>query len=120
VGLDIAGAVGLNLMGDNIANLAHLTGAAAGYGYFASGIRLTGRRNRRQGSFSFGRLLSGLKPKRRPKPNPDVRLYEPPAEDLTREVDRLLDKINREGKESLSPEENEVLMRASESFRNRV
>jgi hypothetical protein len=49
-----------------------------------------------------------------------VKLYEPPSEKLERDVDRLLDKINREGKDSLTREEQEILMKASESYRNRV
>lgn len=123
IGFDVWGVLGGG--GGNIANLAHLAGAATGVAYCMSGIRLTGGRrggygSRRSGT--FGSLLKGLKPKSSPKPkaNPNVRLYEPPADDLKREVDRILDKINREGKDSLSPEENDVLLKASESFRNRV
>ena len=67
-------------------------------------------------------MFSKLKPKRKPDPRraPEVKLYQPPTEQLERDVDRLLDKINREGKGSLTAEENEILMKASESYRNRV
>ena len=67
-------------------------------------------------------MLSKFKPKRKPDPQnaPEVKLYEPPAEQLKRDVDRLLDKINREGKDALTQDEHEILMKASKSYRNRV
>jgi len=107
---------------DGVAHLAHLSGGLVGFLYFQSGIRiLPGRslthRSQRPGGLQ--RFLRRMKPKRRARPG--VKLYEPPrGENLDREVDRLLDKINREGRESLTPEENEILLRASEKYRNRV
>lgn len=128
------GYVGLDLFqvasgsGGNVANFAHLGGAVVGVLYFLSGIRLLpqnrqfGYQTRSRSQFSFSGLLARLKPKRKPDPRraPEVKLYQPPAEQLEREMDRVLDKINREGKDSLTPEENEILMKASESYRNRV
>lgn len=115
------------LQGGNIAHAAHLGGAASGILYFLSGIRLLpggGSRSspQSQSKFSFAGLISKLKPKRKPDPRraPEVKLYEPPSEQLERDMDRVLDKMNREGKDSLTPEENEILMKASESYRNRV
>lgn len=125
VGLDLYQVAGNS--GGNVANFAHLGGAAVGVLYFLSGIRLLrGGGNRfstqSQSAFSVAGVFSKLKPKRKPDPRraPEVKLYQPPTEQLERDVDRLLDKINREGKGSLTAEENEILMKASESYRNRV
>jgi membrane associated rhomboid family serine protease len=122
VGLDLYQVAGSS--GGNVANFAHLGGAAVGVLYFLSGIRILpgGNRLGRASGFSFGNVVSKLKPKKKPNPNhaPEVKLYEPPREKLERDVDRLLDKINREGKDSLTREEQEILMKASESYRNRV
>ena len=107
---------------DGVAHLAHLSGGLVGYLYFQSGIRILpgispSRRSHRPGGLK--RILTRLKPQRRARPS--VKLYEPPrVENLDKEVDRLLDKINRDGRESLTPEENEILLKASEKYRNRV
>jgi membrane associated rhomboid family serine protease len=125
VGLDLFQVAGST--GGNVANFAHLGGAAIGILYFLSGIRLLpGGGNRissqSQSKFSIGSFISKLMPKTKPNPKhaPEVKLYEPPSEQLERDVDRLLDKINREGQDSLTKEEKEILMKASESYRNRV
>lgn len=123
VGLDLYQVAGGS--GGNVANFAHLGGAVVGVLYFLSGIRLLPGGSRgfgQQSQFSISSMVSKLKPKRKPNPKraPEVKLYEPPADQLERDVDRLLDKINREGKDSLTQEEHEILMKASESYRNRV
>lgn len=122
VGLDLFQVAGNR--GGNVANFAHLGGAAVGVLYFLSGMRLLSGSDRfgRPSRFSLGEKLSKFWPTRTPKSKhaPQVRLYEPPPEKLERDVDRLLDKINREGKDSLTREEQEILMKASESYRNRV
>lgn len=123
VGLDLYQVAGGS--GGNVANFAHLGGAVVGVLYFLSGIRLlpTGSSQFGQRSqFSLAGVFSKFKPKRKPDPRraPEVKLYEPPAEQLERDVDRLLDKINREGKDALTQDEHEILMKASESYRNRV
>lgn len=122
VGLDLYQVAGGS--GGNVANFAHLGGAVVGVLYFLSGIRLVpgGSGFGQQSQFSISSMISKLKPKRKPnsKNAPEVKLYEPPAEQLERDVDRLLDKINREGKDALTREEHEILMKASESYRNRV
>tara|TARA_R110002072_G_scaffold303130_1_gene495003 strand:- start:23089 stop:24018 length:930 start_codon:yes stop_codon:yes gene_type:complete len=125
VGLDLYQVAGDS--GGNVANFAHLGGAAVGVLYFLSGMRiLPGSRHSfsapSSSGFSVTGMLSKLKPKRKPNPKraPEVKLYEPPSEQLERDMDRVLDKINREGRGSLTPEENEILMKASESYRNRV
>jgi membrane associated rhomboid family serine protease len=120
VGLDLFQVAGGT--GGNVANFAHLGGAFVGILYFLSGIRLLpggsefGQRSR----FSFVGLLARLKRKPDPRRAPEVKLYEPPSEQLERDMNRVLDKINREGKDSLTPEENEILIKASETYRNRV
>ena len=123
VGLDLYQVAGGS--GGNVANFAHLGGAVVGVLYFLSGIRLLSAKARRFGQrsqFSLASVLSNFKPKRKPDPRhaPEVKLYEPPAEQLKRDVDRLLDKINREGKDALTQDEHEILMKASKSYRNRV
>ncbi|MGZ0170740.1 MAG: rhomboid family intramembrane serine protease [Planctomycetales bacterium] len=125
VGLDLFQVAGGS--GGNVANFAHLGGAVVGVLYFLSGIRLLPQNRQsgyqtQQSRFSFADLLARLKPKRKPNPKnaPEVKLYEPPTEQLERDVDRLLDKINREGKDALTQDEHEILMKASESYRNRV
>jgi membrane associated rhomboid family serine protease len=125
VGLDLYQVAGST--GGNVANFAHLGGAAIGVLYFLSGIRLlprggNGVSSKSQSKFSIASVVSKLMPKRKPDPRraPEVKLYEPPDEQLKRDVDRVLDKMNREGKDSLTREENEILMKASESYRNRV
>lgn len=122
VGLDLFQVAGNT--GGNVANFAHLGGAAVGVLYFLSGIRLLSgsHRSGRPSRFSLFDFAAKLWPAGKPKRRhaPQVRLYEPPPEKLERDVDRLLDKINREGKDSLTREEQEILMKASESYRNRV
>jgi membrane associated rhomboid family serine protease len=123
VGLDLYQVAGGS--GGNVAHVAHLGGAVVGVLYFLSGIRLLSAGARRFGQrsqFSLASMLSKFKPKRKPDPQnaPEVKLYEPPAEQLKRDVDRLLDKINREGKDALTQDEHEILMKASKSYRNRV
>lgn len=105
-----------------VARLAHLSGAGFAFVYFHSGLRILSsspqRRPGRRGGI-LAQIFRRLK--RSSIANPKVRIYEPPsAENLDSEVDRLLDKINREGRESLTPEENETLLKASEKYRNRV
>lgn len=110
---------------NGVANLAHLSGGLVGYLYFQWGGRILPTSSgystsRRRGGLK--RFFSKLKPSR---VKSSVRLYEPPSEPETAsgldgEVDRLLDKINREGKDSLTPEENEILLKASKTYRNRV
>lgn len=113
------------VMGESngIASLAHLSGAFVGYLYFQWGGRILpssgGHSSRRRGG-GIKRFFARLKPSAGAKPG--VRIYEPPKveKNLDSEVDRLLDKINRDGRESLTPEENEILLKASEKYRNRV
>jgi hypothetical protein len=112
--------------GSGIAALAHLSGAAFGFVYFQSGLRLTGgrsygRRSGGPGAWLKSKLASRPKKPVRNKAQQDVRLYSPPSPDqLEAEVDRILEKINRSGRDSLTAEENELLLKASERYKNRV
>lgn len=111
--------VGL-FMGDNVAHVAHFGGAAFGAVYYLSGFRMgagsSGGSSSRAGSKLSG-WLSRLKP--RPKSPKGVQLYEPPTENLDAEVDRILDKMNTQGKSSLTPDEQATLDRASNEYRKR-
>jgi membrane associated rhomboid family serine protease len=109
----VGGDILMALKGDSgVAHLAHLAGAGFGVAYFKLGWRIfpTSRRAK-----SGGGIIKKLV-KSKPKTNPNVKLYEPPSADLDREVDRILDKINSEGRENLSADEERILMQASEKY----
>ncbi len=122
VGIDAMGV--LRGGGDHIAYWAHLGGAAFGALYGVLGMRLTPTRSLVNWSSVTTEPASTV-PWREPEAparsaqQAKVRLYEPPVDALDNEVDRLLDKINREGKASLSPAELEVLNRASQVYQQR-
>ena len=98
-----------------VAHLAHLAGAAFGVLYFKMSWRILptsrSRKSQSGGVGSFKKLVAS-----KPKANKNVKLYEPPAEELDREVDRILDKINREGRDSLTEDEERILIKASEKY----
>lgn len=93
---------------DSVAHEAHLAGAAFAFIYYYTGWNL-GR------WLPSGRSLRGLK--RRPK----LRVHEPPARDenLADQLDRILDKISREGQASLTPQERDTLEEASRRYQQR-
>ncbi len=85
---------------------AHLGGAAFAYLYLKSGIQL-------------GRFVpQGF---RLPKNQPKLRIHDPEAdeENLAREADAVLDKLHREGEESLTRRERRILEKYSRSVRGR-
>lgn len=104
--------------GGNVAYVAHLAGAAAAFAYFRTG-------------WSLGRLW----PERLRLPlgrgnwlgkRPQLRVHRPGTEpdgreeiDLSREVDRLLEKISTTGEASLSAEERRTLESASRRYQER-
>lgn len=113
VGLDMLGALGYQ--GGNIAYSMHLTGAAFAFLYFKQRWnlgRLLG------GGFSWPRLQSPFRPRLRvhrpPKEAPDK-----PDTDLSQEVDRILEKIYREGEASLTAKERRTLETASRQYQQR-
>ena len=92
----------------NVAHSAHLAGAACGWLYFKT-------------QWDLGRLLPSAATWKRLKPRPNVRIHNPDAEDtdLSAEVDRLLEKISREGEDSLTRKERRTLERASLRYKQR-
>ena len=103
-------------VGDGIAHSAHLGGLAFGYLYHKQHWRLDGLWNRlfSGGVFSRGTRRGGMF-----KSKPKVRLHQPREETLGDQVDTILAKISREGEESLTSEERDILTRASREIRDR-
>jgi membrane associated rhomboid family serine protease len=99
-----------------IAHVAHLGGAAFGVAYKHYGWRMYGIWNRLRGGIRLPRLRS----------RPKVRLYNPSAgssktsrRDLDSQVDRILDKISKQGEASLTEDERELLKEASQKYKKR-
>lgn len=112
--------LGVFFAAEDVAHVAHFGGAAFGVVYYLSGYRLfAGGSSPRRRSSGLAAWFSGIKQKLKKKP-PGVQLYEPPAENLDAEVDRILAKINEKGKSSLTAEEQATLGRASQEYRKRV
>jgi membrane associated rhomboid family serine protease len=111
VGYDIYGAISRN-SGSNVAYTAHVAGAAFGLLYYQLG-------------WNFSRLgMGGLRWPRSPfRSKPRLRVLrpddEPPANDLSADVDRILEKIYREGEASLTPKERSTLEAASRKYQER-
>jgi membrane associated rhomboid family serine protease len=105
---DIQGAVSRPEAG-NVAYTAHLAGAAFAFIFYRTGWQLGSFLPKR---FSLGRL----------KPKPRLRVHnvdEDEEDDLGRRVDRILEKINREGQDSLTREEKRTLERASRRYQQK-
>jgi membrane associated rhomboid family serine protease len=97
---DMMGALGRT---GNTAFTAHLAGALFGFFYYRIGA---------QHAAALEGRLGGLSLKRRPK----LRVHEPDAEEgdeLSAKVDAILEKIQREGQDSLTWNERRVLQKAS-------
>lgn len=89
---------------DNIAHFAHLGGMLAGYLYLKQDWRLG----------SFGRRVRGASARRKMEQNARrTESVHRARDEQMREVNRILEKINREGMESLTPEEHRILREAS-------
>jgi membrane associated rhomboid family serine protease len=104
---DIQGALNREGAG-NVAYTAHLGGAAFAYLFYRTGWQLGSLWPKR---FSLGKL--------RRKPRLRVHSAEDDEEDLARRLDRILDKINREGQDSLTKEERRTLERASRRYQQK-
>jgi membrane associated rhomboid family serine protease len=93
---------------DSVAHEAHLAGAGFAFVYYYLG-------------WNFGRLLPSGWSLRGWKRRPKLRVHEPAAreENLTDEVDRILEKISREGEASLSAKERQTLEEASRRYQQR-
>jgi hypothetical protein len=122
---DLFGALNLR-QGEHIAFGAHLGGAAFGYLYYKFHWRIM---NLWPSQWSFNlrrsrpklRVYSGEAERERPPYSPRVSAPDRAAADsqLEAELDAVLEKVARHGKSSLSEREQQVLMRASEIYRNR-
>ncbi|MEK6248411.1 MAG: rhomboid family intramembrane serine protease [Planctomycetales bacterium] len=91
--------------GSGISHASHLVGAAFGAFYFKTG-------------WDLGRLLPGKGALKRFKRRPNIRIHDPDA-DLSAEVDRVLEKISREGEDSLTKKERKTLERASQRYKQK-
>jgi hypothetical protein len=92
---------------DNVAHMAHLAGVAYGFLYYRFGWNL--------GRLSTPAWLSRRLPRR-----PNLKVHrEAPEESLEGEVDRILEKIGREGEGSLSAGERATLAEASRRYQRR-
>ena len=111
VGFDLVGAVRRS---GSIACVAHLAGAVFGLYYYKLNWRLAP---------AFEKLWSRSPTRNQPR----LRVHEPSIEepddsedDLSREVDRILEKIQQTGQESLSASERSILERASRRARQKL
>jgi membrane associated rhomboid family serine protease len=118
------------LLGGNrepVAFAAHLGGAAFGFLYFKAQWRLV---NLWPTNWSFKLSRPGPKlrvyrgePYREPAPRDPAPVVAAPRlapdSDLEEELDAVLEKVARHGKSSLTEREHQILMRASEIYRNR-
>ena len=89
----------------HVAHTAHLVGAACGWIYFKTG-------------WDLSRWIPNRKQLDRLGPRRNVRLHQPKQDKLADEVDRLLEKINREGTASLTKKERKTLERASQQYKD--
>jgi hypothetical protein len=95
--------------GSQVAFVVHLGGAALAVVYYALG-------------WNFGRWWPSSLSLRWLRPRPKLRVHAPGAEveqDLNEEVDRILEKISRQGEASLSREERRTLETASRQYQKR-
>jgi len=102
--------------GDTIAHDVHLTGGLLALGYWYFGWNF----GRLPGMAGIGQLGRSLGKSLRPKP--DLRVHDPEAyyDDLDAEADRVLEKVNREGEQSLSRQERQILEAYSRRMRQKL
>jgi len=109
--LDAYGAVTRD-PGNRVAYMVHIGGAALALAYYGLG-------------WNFGRLWPKSFSLRWLRPRPKLRVHTPDdpddqaEEDLSDEVDRILEKISREGETSLTREERRTLESASRQYQKR-
>lgn len=110
--LVVVDAIGaLNPGSSNIAFTAHLGGAAFAFLYYQFG-------------WNFGRLTGGWLSFAWLRPRPNLRVHDPDHEErrereLREEVDRILEKIHREGEASLTRKERRTLESASRRYQKK-
>ena len=115
IGMDMLGATG-RAGAANVAYSMHLAGAAFAFIYYQRRWNLT-RLTERLFNFHWPNFL-----KRRPRLHIHKPEEPPPAapSDLSAEVDRILEKIYREGEASLTAKERKTLEAASREYQQRV
>jgi membrane associated rhomboid family serine protease len=120
VAYDLYGAMG-GVRGSNVAYVAHVAGAAFALLYFQRNWNLTRLTDRIP--LSFGSLFRS-RPRLRvhnPPPDDEPRRQPPPppTDNLAADVDRILEKIYREGEASLTAKERSTLEAASRKYQER-
>ena len=107
IAIDIWGAIH---RGDNVAYTAHLGGAAFALAYF----------NLR---WNFGRLSESAAAWLKGRSRPSLKVFKPEDEPnphvADEDVDRILEKIHREGENSLTRKERRILENASREYQRR-
>jgi membrane associated rhomboid family serine protease len=115
---DIFGAMG-GVRGSNVAYVAHVAGAAFALVYYLQGWNLTRWSG---GLFAWPAVLLG-RARSLFRRKPRLRVHQPdeppPHPDFNAEVDRILEKIYREGEGSLTPKERQTLERASREYQRK-
>ena len=123
VAVDMFGAFGVNPWGANIAFVVHLGGALFGLLYFQSGWRFTRLFARGPAMRVRPRLRVIAPPDDTPQPvgaSVEAARPEKPAdEQFEARVDAVLEKVSKYGKESLTADEREILVKASELYKKR-
>lgn len=124
--LDALGAVGAG--NNTTAYIVHLGGALFGAIYYQSGLRFRGL-FARESSRASRRIRPQLRvvpvdPDDTPEPvgaavEHQPRPREATDENLEAKVDQVLEKVSKFGQESLTPEEREILFKASELYKKR-
>ena len=111
IGIVVMDALGLFNSGSSTAHAAHLGGAAFGFLYHRFDWRISGILIRLSG-------LAGYWKKRAARPQ--VKVYRPPVDGLDDQVDAILEKISRDGEESLTDRERRTLIEASRRKRGEL
>ncbi|HEY1188367.1 MAG TPA: rhomboid family intramembrane serine protease [Gemmata sp.] len=117
--------MGFGNVGGGVAYFAHLGGAAFGFLYYQTGVRFSTmfRSSDRVRARPKLRIISPP-PEERAEPvgaavEAPPRPAKPADEQLEAKLDVILEKVSRYGRESLTPEEREILLRASELYKKR-
>jgi len=124
--IDLFGALGYGQRG--IAHMVHLGGALFGFAYYRTGFRfhrlMPGLPNRSRSRVPTLRVIHPDDDVENGSPDPPgyetpLQTNDPNEEPFETKVDRILAKVSKDGQESLSPEEREILFRASEVYKKR-
>lgn len=118
--------LGFGNFGGGVAYFAHLGGAAFGFLYFQTGVRFSRMfdRSARPRARPQLRVIAAPPPEERAEPvgaavEAAPRPSKPADEQLEAKLDAILDKVSKHGREALTPEEREILLRASELYKKR-